>query len=121
VGEGGAVHPLRAEHVRVVDVGELLRGERLRGAEDHVAGVVHDHVEACTLADDLRDRGVGRLLRADVEFDGPQVVRALPGELLEPGVGVGVAAGGLPDAGVHGVPGASEGARSARRSRWTRR
>ena len=46
VRQGGAVDPLRAEHVDVVLLGELLGREGLGRAEHHVAGVVDDDVDA---------------------------------------------------------------------------
>ena len=60
--KGDAVHALGADDVGVVHTGQLLWGERLDWAEDHVPGVVDDHIKPTALVDDLVDRGVDGLL-----------------------------------------------------------
>lgn len=69
----GAVDPLRAEHVLVVELGELLGREALGRSECHVAGVVHDHVEVAVPLEDGRDGGIDRRLGSDVELEGVQI------------------------------------------------
>ena len=61
---------MRAEHVDVVELGQLVGGECFRGAERHVAGVVDDDVEPSIVGDDLGNRGIYRGARRHVEFDG---------------------------------------------------
>src|SRR5258705_7928322 len=51
---------LGAQNIHVVQVRELLGGERLGGAQDHVPGVVHDHVQPAALGEDPVDCGVDR-------------------------------------------------------------
>ena len=69
-------------------------------------GVVDDDVDPAG----LRDGGVHGLLAGHVEFEGAQVDAVLCGVGAGVGDGRGVAAGGLPDPGVHGVAGVGEGA-----------
>jgi hypothetical protein len=98
-----AVDALGAEHVDVVELGELLRCEGLRGAEHHVPGIVHDHVDAAVLGDDFRDAGVDRRLRVHVELERAQVDAVLLGVGFEIGHLRRVAARGLPHRGIDGV------------------
>jgi hypothetical protein len=44
-----------------------------------VAGIVHHDVETPLLGNDLRNRGIGRRLRTDIEFDGMQIDVVIPG------------------------------------------
>ena len=118
----GAVDALGAEHIRVIQLGELFGREGFRRTEHHVAGVVHDHVQAPVLIDDLPDRCVRGLLRRDVQLDRANVHfvlgRVLP-HLRDLRL---VAAGGFAHARVDGVPrtgegAGSQGAEAARRAR----
>jgi hypothetical protein len=50
-----------------------------------MTGIVHHDIEASLLSHDLRDRGVGRWLRADVEFERVQIDVVLRSEFLDVG------------------------------------
>ena len=69
----GAVDPLRAQHVDVVELGKLFRSERLGRAERHVAGVMNDHVQPAALGNDLRDACLARCLGRDIQLDRAQI------------------------------------------------
>jgi hypothetical protein len=114
VRQGGAVDPLGGQHVDVVGLGELLGGEGLGRAEDHVPGVVDDGVQPPGLVDDLLDRRVDHRLAGDVHRDRVQVSRVGPGVRIELGGGGGVGSGGIAHPGVDGVAGVREGARGQR-------
>ena len=51
----GTVDPLRAKHVRVIDLQKLFRSECLRRAKYHVSRVMDDNVETAVFLDDLFD------------------------------------------------------------------
>ena len=122
VRQRGAVEALRAEHVDVVELGQLLRGERLGRTGDHVARVVHDYVEAALLGEDGGDGRVGRLLRRDVELDGAQVDAVLVGVLLGVGDGRRRCGRRRRASPAYTVWPASASARAVRRrTRWTHR
>jgi hypothetical protein len=104
MGQSGAVDTLGAEHVGVVDVGNVFWGERLGRTCHHVSGVVNDDVEAPVFFDDRCDGGVNRVLRRDVHLDRLQLYvagRGIPAELCHR---IGVSASGVADAGVDVVP-----------------
>ena len=103
VRQDGAVDPLGAEDVDVVQVGELLGGERLDRAEDHVPGVVHHDVQAPLLGADRGDRRVDRGLILDVHLDAPDVDRLGRRQLGQLFGRLGVAVGGGPHPGVDRV------------------
>lgn len=108
-GQRGAVDALGGEHVDVVELRELFRGEGLGGAGGHVAGVVDEHVDPAGLGLDLRYSRVDGVLRVHVEFDGAQVDTVLAGVV---GRGLDlrrVAARGVAHARVHGVAGVCQG------------
>ena len=90
----GAIDPLRPQHIDVVLLGELLRGERLGRAEHHMAGIVDEDIDAAALGDDLLDGSVGRSLGLDVELDRADVGAGERGEF---GGVLGVSAGGIAD------------------------
>src|SRR5260370_1711868 len=69
MGQHRPVHPLGAHYIDVVELGELLGREGFGRAEDHVSGVMDQHIDATTLPDDLADRGVNRILRKYVQLD----------------------------------------------------
>jgi ribosomal protein S18 acetylase RimI-like enzyme len=79
VRESGAVDALGAEHIDVVDVGQLLGCVGLERPEHHVTGVVEDDVEASALIDDAGDAGVAGVLGRDVQLHGPEVDAVLVG------------------------------------------
>jgi hypothetical protein len=56
----GPVDALDAEHVDVVELGELLGRERFGRAERHVAGIVDHDIDAARIGDDLRDADLNR-------------------------------------------------------------
>jgi hypothetical protein len=110
---------LCAEHVDVVEIGKLLRGEGLGWTKDHVSGVVDDDIEVAVLGDDLLDCRVGRLLRRDIQLNGPQLDLVVGGVLL---CGLDlrrIPSGGLAHAGVDGVtrPGESTRRESSKAAR----
>lgn len=57
--ERGAIDALRAEHVSVVDLSELLVDEGFGCTEDHVSRVVDDDIETTVFLDDGLDGRVG--------------------------------------------------------------
>jgi hypothetical protein len=71
--KGGAVDPLCADDVNVIELGELLRSECLGRSEDHVAGIVNYHVQHPVLGDDFLDRRVAGFLRRDIQLDGTEI------------------------------------------------
>jgi hypothetical protein len=73
VRERRAVHALGAEHVDVVELGELLGREGLGRTEGHVASIVHDDVNPSVRGDDLRDASIDRVLPADVGLEWPEI------------------------------------------------
>ena len=73
LGQHGSVEPLGAEHVDVVQLGELLGSERLGGADHHVARVVHDDVDAALASKHLPHGSGDRLVGLHVELDGVQL------------------------------------------------
>jgi len=107
--QGSAVDALGRKHIDVEQLRKLLRRERFRRTERHVAGIVDHDVEASVVGDDLRDAGFGGFVRGDVEFDGPEVDAVLAGIACDFCDLGGVAAGGLAHAGVDDVAGMSEG------------
>ena len=68
-----AVYPLGAEHVDVVEFGQLLRRERFRRSEHHMPGIVHENIEPALFGDNLADRRFDGLFRRHVQFNGTQV------------------------------------------------
>jgi hypothetical protein len=88
------IDTLGAEHVDVVELRELFRRERFRRSERHVTGVVNHDIETSLLGHDLADGRIGRLLRADIEFDGTQIDVVIAGVFFDIGGLGGVAAGG---------------------------
>jgi hypothetical protein len=102
------IDALGAQDVDVIELGELFRRECLRRAEHHVTGIVHDDIEAALLGDDLRDRRVGRWLRADIELDCAQIDMVVAGEFCEIGDDGRVAALRLAHRGIDGVAGLGE-------------
>lgn len=100
-----AVHPLRAEDVDVVELGELLGGERLRRAVHHVAGVVQHHVEVTVLVDDPAYCGGDGLARLHVEFERAQVDPIRGGVLCHRIDLCGIVPGGAPHRCVDSVTG----------------
>ncbi len=108
VRQGGAIDPLGAEHVDVIELGELLRREGLGGAEHHVAGIMHDDVDAAVRGEDRGNAGVDRLLRADVELDGAKIDAVASGIAFDVGDLRRVAARGLAHGRVDGVACLSE-------------
>lgn len=73
MGQHRPVHPLGAQDIDVVELRELFGREGFGRAEDHVPGVMDQHIDATTLPDDLADRSVNQILRKHVQFDGPQI------------------------------------------------
>lgn len=102
------VDTLSREHVDVVELRELLGGKGFRRAERHVTGVVDHDVEAPVLGDDFRDAGVHGFFGSDVEFDGPEIDRALFGVACGLGDLRDVTAGGFAHAGVDDVASVGE-------------
>ena len=102
------VDALRAEHVDVILLGELLWCEGFRRAKHHVAGVMDHHVDPAAFRDDLLGGGVGRLFRLHVEFDRAQIDALVSGNRGHLGGILGVAAGDVAHRGVDGVPGSGE-------------
>ena len=100
VRQGGPVDPLGRQHVDVVELGELLGRERFGWPEGHVAGIVHDDVDAAVRGDDVGDSAVDRRLGADIELDDVQVDALFPRVGLHVGDLRRVAAGGLAHGGV---------------------
>jgi hypothetical protein len=72
VRQRGTVDPLCGKHIRVVHVGDLLGGERLGGAENHVAGVVDQHVDPARLGQHRVDGLIDGRLIGDVHLDRTQ-------------------------------------------------
>jgi hypothetical protein len=99
----GPVDALGGDDVGVVDLDQLLGGERLGRPEDHVPGVMHDDVDAVGVGEDPGDACVHRLLVADVELDGPLRVG---GGVVDGGL---VASSGVADAGVDEMTGVGQG------------
>ena len=62
-----------AEHVDIVEFGQLLRRERFRRSEHHVPGIVHENIEPALFGDDLADRRFDGLFRRHIQFNGTQV------------------------------------------------
>jgi len=83
----------------------LLSGERLGGAQDHVPGVVHDHIQPAALGEDPVDGGVGGVLRRDVQLDSLYVDLVVGAVARQVGHRGRVTGRHLADARVHGVPG----------------
>jgi hypothetical protein len=81
----GAVHALRAEHIDVVELGQLFRREGFRRPEHHVARVVDHHVQATVRGDDLFDRSGGGGLGGDIELDGAEIGAVVSGIRLRLG------------------------------------
>jgi hypothetical protein len=50
--KGRAVYVLGAEHISVIELGQLIRCEGFSGSKDHMACVVNDHVYATVFTDD---------------------------------------------------------------------
>jgi len=73
VRQNRAIHSLRAEHVDVDEVRNVVCGERLDIADGQVTGVVHDDVELAGLGHDGGDRLPRGFLGLDVEGDGAEV------------------------------------------------
>jgi hypothetical protein len=103
--ERGPVHALRAQHVHVVLLDVLLRREGLGGAEEHVAGILHDDVEPSGIRQDLGDARLDRCVRLDVQLDAAQVDALFGGPGRDLGDAPGVAARRLAHRGVDGVAG----------------
>lgn len=119
--QDGPVHTLGAEHVDVIQLGQLLGGERLAGPVDHMSGIVHHDVDPAMLSDDCIDRIDSRLLRPDIELDAPQVDVLFAGELCDRGNLVGVLRFRTAHRSVDEVPGLCErlrrhSAKAARRA-----
>ena len=51
--ERGAIDPLGAQHVDVVELRELLGGEGLGGTKGHMARIMDDDIEMTLLRNDL--------------------------------------------------------------------
>ncbi len=83
--QGGTIDTLGAEDVDVVEFRELLGREGLRRPEHHMTRVVHHDIETSLLGDDPGDGRIDQFLRADVEFDGPQIDAVIPGEFFDIG------------------------------------
>jgi hypothetical protein len=99
------IHPLRAEHIDVVELCQLLGRERLGRAEHHVPRIVHDHVDATMVGDDPGDRAVDRVLGQHVKLDASQIDSVLLRERRDLGDLRRVAARGFAHRGVDGVAG----------------
>jgi hypothetical protein len=68
-----AIDPLRAQHVDVVLLDELIRGEGFGRAKHHVPGIMDDDIEAAGVLQDMRNARLGRAVRLDIQFDGAEV------------------------------------------------
>src|SRR5712671_1686583 len=108
VRQDGPVDALRAEHVDVVLLRELLGQERLGRAEHHVTRIVDQHVDLAALGHDLLDRHIDRRLGLNVELDRAQVDAIALRGLGHLGRVLGVAASDIAHRGVDGVSGLGE-------------
>lgn len=68
-----AVDALRAQHVHVIQLCQLLRLKRLGRAEHHLPRVVNHHVDPPVGLEDPFNRGIHRSLRLHVHFHSPQL------------------------------------------------
>jgi hypothetical protein len=73
LGQRGTIDALCAQDIHVVWFRELFRRKRLGRAEDHMPGVMNNHIQPSVLLDDLPYRGMCGFLGCDIELDGPQV------------------------------------------------
>jgi hypothetical protein len=105
---------LGRKHIDVVELRKLFRRKGFGRAERHVAGIVDHHVEAPVVGDDFRDTGVGGLVGADVELDGPEIDTVLLGVARGLGDLRRVATRGLAHAGVDDMAGVSQCTRGER-------
>ncbi len=104
-----AVYPLGAEHVDVVEFGQLLRRERFRRPEHHMPGIVHENIEPALFGDNLADRRFDGPFRRHVQFNRTQVNLIVVRKLFHVRSLRRVATGSIPHRGVDSVAGLREG------------
>jgi hypothetical protein len=114
MGQSRPVDALSAEHIDVVELGELLRREGFGRAERHVACIVNHDVKSARISNDLRNAGLDRLAGSNVELDGPEIDAVLEGIARNLRDLRRIAPGCLAHGGVNDVAGAGERAGSER-------
>ncbi len=69
---------LRAEHVDIIELGELIGRESLARSPDHASRIVDEDVEPTVLGQDFFDRRRCRGVGLHIELKGAQVYRLRP-------------------------------------------